>query len=87
MRGTNLNASDFDSHGCLEFLNNAAKSFNRRLQVLCEDLRSEMMNAMIVYVDVFAIKYVRTISLPILLLIYGMIIYISLCYHKVFLLS
>lgn len=78
MRGTN--ASDFDKHGCLEFLNNAAKSFNIQLQAMCEDLRSEMMNAMIVYVDVYAIKYDLIANSA----AYGMMIYISFCYHKVF---
>ncbi|XP_056170487.1 GDSL esterase/lipase At1g09390-like [Syzygium oleosum] len=51
------NASDTDEHGCLKSLNDAAQVFNRQLQSLCEELRSQMKNATIVYVDVFAIKY------------------------------
>ncbi|XP_030532574.2 GDSL esterase/lipase At1g09390-like isoform X3 [Rhodamnia argentea] len=51
------NASDVDEHGCLKSLNDAARVFNRQLQSLCEELRSQMKNATIVYVDVFAIKY------------------------------
>ncbi|KAF8037917.1 hypothetical protein BT93_B0688 [Corymbia citriodora subsp. variegata] len=51
------NASDADEHGCLRSLNDAARVFNRQLQSLCEELRSQIKDATIVYVDVFAIKY------------------------------
>ncbi|KAK9265691.1 hypothetical protein L1049_012580 [Liquidambar formosana] len=51
------NASDFDQFGCLKPLNNGAKAFNEQLRALCEELRSELKNATIVYVDVFSIKY------------------------------
>ncbi|KAI6674513.1 hypothetical protein NL676_002419 [Syzygium grande] len=54
---TTHNASDTDEHGCLKSLNDAAQVFNRQLQSLCEELRSQLKNATIVYVDVFAIKY------------------------------
>jgi phospholipase/lecithinase/hemolysin len=70
-RGTN--ATDFDHYGCLESLNNAAKAFNKQLQALCEDLRSEMKNATIVYVDIYAIKYHLIANSA----DYGMIIYTS----------
>ncbi|KAK3420698.1 hypothetical protein EUGRSUZ_H03206 [Eucalyptus grandis] len=50
-------ASDIDELGCLRSRNDAAREFNRRLQSLCEELRTQMKNATIVYVDVFAIKY------------------------------
>ncbi|KAL3717719.1 hypothetical protein ACJRO7_009196 [Eucalyptus globulus] len=50
-------ASDADEHGCLRFLNDAAQVFNRQLQSLCEELRPQMKDATIVYVDVFTIKY------------------------------
>ncbi|KAK4848192.1 hypothetical protein QYF36_010195 [Acer negundo] len=51
------NASDFDDHGCIKSFNDAAKTFNEQLQVMCEELRSQMKDATIVYVDIFAIKY------------------------------
>ncbi|KAI4341632.1 hypothetical protein MLD38_026330 [Melastoma candidum] len=51
------NASDLDEHGCILFLNNAAKVFNDQLTALCNGLRSELTNATIVYVDLYAIKY------------------------------
>ncbi|KAB1200107.1 GDSL esterase/lipase LIP-4 [Morella rubra] len=55
---TGTYATDFDQCGCLESLNNAAKAFNKQLQALCDELRSDqMMNAMIVYVDIYTIKY------------------------------
>ncbi|KAJ0054333.1 hypothetical protein Pint_00811 [Pistacia integerrima] len=50
-------ASDhLDEDGCIQSLNNAANAFNTQLSVLCEKLRSEMKNATIVYVDIYAIK-------------------------------
>ncbi|KAK3419766.1 hypothetical protein EUGRSUZ_G00524, partial [Eucalyptus grandis] len=50
-------ASDIDELGCLRSRNDAARQFNRLLQSLCKELRSQMKNATIVYVDIFAIKY------------------------------
>ncbi|XP_031280634.1 GDSL esterase/lipase At1g09390-like isoform X2 [Pistacia vera] len=50
-------ASDhLDEYGCIQSLNNAANAFNIQLSALCEKLRSEMKNATIVYVDIYAIK-------------------------------
>ncbi|KAJ6338636.1 hypothetical protein OIU76_008160 [Salix suchowensis] len=49
--------SDFDQHGCLKALNDAAKQFNDQLRLLCEELRSELKNSTIVYVDMFSIKF------------------------------
>ncbi|CAK9166733.1 unnamed protein product [Ilex paraguariensis] len=54
---SNENARIFDKHGCLQSLNEGAQLFNEKLRELCEQLRSEMKNATIVYVDVYAIKY------------------------------
>ncbi|KAH7578200.1 hypothetical protein JRO89_XS01G0352500 [Xanthoceras sorbifolium] len=54
---TAKNASDFDEYGCIKSFNDAAKTFNEELQVLCEELRSQMKDATIVYLDMFAIKY------------------------------
>lgn len=51
------NATELDEHGCLQPLNNAAKTFNAQLRVLCEQLRRELINVTIVYVDIYSIKY------------------------------
>lgn len=47
---------DLDSFGCISSYNAAAKSFNEGLRHMCIGLRSEMKDASIVYVDVYAIK-------------------------------
>ncbi|KAH1081167.1 hypothetical protein J1N35_020928 [Gossypium stocksii] len=51
------NATELDEHGCLQPPNNAAKTFNAQLRVLCEQLRRELINVTIVYVDIYSIKY------------------------------
>lgn len=51
------NASELDEHGCLKPLNDAAKTFNEQLRVFCEQLRPKLVNATIVYVDMYSIKY------------------------------
>ncbi|KAJ4956414.1 hypothetical protein NE237_013197 [Protea cynaroides] len=48
---------DFDPHGCIRSYNDVAQLFNRDLRVLCEEMRSEMAKATIVYVDIYSIKY------------------------------
>nr|GMD48379.1 GDSL esterase/lipase At1g09390 [Ipomoea batatas] len=53
-RGTGNNV---DQHGCISSYNSAARLFNEGLNQLCEKLRSEMKDATIVYVDIYAIKY------------------------------
>ncbi|KAF9595112.1 hypothetical protein IFM89_037046 [Coptis chinensis] len=50
-------ATDTDQYGCIQSLNNAAKEYNKGLFGLCEELRSEMKNATIVYTDIYTIKY------------------------------
>lgn len=45
-----------DQNGCLLPFNNAAKEFNVRLRALCNELRSELKNATIVYTDIYTIK-------------------------------
>ncbi|ONI14742.1 hypothetical protein PRUPE_3G005500 [Prunus persica] len=57
LAGTASNAGNFDDHGCLKFLSDAAKAFNKQLHTLCEEHRSQMGRAIIVYVDIYAIKY------------------------------
>ncbi|KAK4492655.1 hypothetical protein RD792_003473 [Penstemon davidsonii] len=51
------NATDFDQFGCIKSLNEAAKLFNTKLNDLCQELRSQMKNSTIVYVDMYSIKY------------------------------
>ncbi|EHA8586320.1 GDSL esterase/lipase LIP-4 [Cocos nucifera] len=46
-----------DQYGCLMPVNNAAKEFNAQLSTLCDELRSELKDATIVYTDIFTIKY------------------------------
>ncbi|KAL3843567.1 hypothetical protein ACJIZ3_000970 [Penstemon smallii] len=50
-------SNDLDSIGCLSNYNSAASLFNEGLSHLCHELRSEMKDAIIVYVDIYAIKY------------------------------
>lgn len=51
------NASEADEHGCVASMNQAAQEFNSKLNALCEQLRFELQNSTIVYVDVYAAKY------------------------------
>ncbi|BFG36755.1 hypothetical protein CerSpe_230290 [Prunus speciosa] len=48
---------DLDPYGCLSSYNAAARSFNEALLHLCNEMRSELRDAVIVYVDIYAIKY------------------------------
>ncbi|MFS7935017.1 putative alpha-L-fucosidase [Helianthus anomalus] len=48
---------DLDSHGCISTYNSAAKVFNEGLRHLCTELRSELKDSTIVYVDIYTIKY------------------------------
>ncbi|XP_075094674.1 GDSL esterase/lipase At1g09390 [Nicotiana tabacum] len=50
-------SSDLDPHGCLASYNSAAQLFNEGLRHVCQELGSEMKDATIVYVDIYAIKY------------------------------
>ncbi|KAK4435174.1 GDSL esterase/lipase LIP-4 [Sesamum alatum] len=54
---SNGNASDYDEYGCMRSLNEGAKAFNAKLEALSQELRSQMENSTIVYVDVYSIKY------------------------------
>ncbi|KAG6466592.1 hypothetical protein ZIOFF_075601 [Zingiber officinale] len=49
--------SNLDRHGCLITYNDAAKEFNARLSVLCDELNAKLLNATIVYTDIYSIKY------------------------------
>ncbi|CAB4285095.1 unnamed protein product [Prunus armeniaca] len=48
---------DLDPYGCLSSYNAAARSFNEALLDLCNAMSSELKDAVIVYVDIYAIKY------------------------------
>ncbi|GFZ07252.1 GDSL-like Lipase/Acylhydrolase superfamily protein [Actinidia rufa] len=50
-------SNDLDPYGCLSSYNDAARVFNEGLRHLCDEMRSEMKDATIVYVDMYAIKY------------------------------
>ncbi|RWR94379.1 GDSL esterase/lipase [Cinnamomum micranthum f. kanehirae] len=53
----NKDNRDLDPNGCLKSFNDAAKAFNDGLHTLCVEMRSELKNATIVYVDIYTIKY------------------------------
>ncbi|XP_057790371.1 GDSL esterase/lipase LIP-4-like isoform X1 [Salvia miltiorrhiza] len=50
-------ASQVDEHGCVASMNQAAQVFNSQLRDLCQQLRGQMKDSTIVYVDVYSIKY------------------------------
>lgn len=50
-------SEDLDPFGCISSYNTIAKLFNGGLGHLCQELRSELKDATIVYVDIYAIKY------------------------------
>ncbi|GAB2282138.1 hypothetical protein Dimus_016691 [Dionaea muscipula] len=49
--------ADLDRIGCLQVHNRAAKTFNKGLLALCNNMRSILKNAVVVYVDLYSIKY------------------------------
>ncbi|XP_055815144.1 GDSL esterase/lipase LIP-4-like [Solanum dulcamara] len=51
------NSNDVDDYGCVKSMNEAAEAFNNQLHALCEQLRLQMKDTTIVYVDMYAIKY------------------------------
>ncbi|KAG2588492.1 GDSL esterase/lipase LIP-4-like [Panicum virgatum] len=48
---------DLDYSGCLKTLNNGAYEFNNQLRAACDELRSQLRGATIVYTDVLLVKY------------------------------
>ncbi|KAL8529906.1 hypothetical protein ACS0TY_002895 [Phlomoides rotata] len=55
---TTANSSELlDQYGCIYALNQGANAFNSNLNLACQELRTLMTNATIVYVDVYSIKY------------------------------
>ncbi|VFQ73843.1 unnamed protein product [Cuscuta campestris] len=53
----NYSPGELDEHGCAISVNKGALEFNRELFTLCNQLRPQMEGAVIVYVDVYSIKY------------------------------
>ncbi|CAK9145256.1 unnamed protein product [Ilex paraguariensis] len=51
------NNTDLDKIGCLRVHNDVAKAFNRGLRAICKEIRSELKDATIVYVDMYSVKY------------------------------
>lgn len=48
---------DLDPYGCISSYNSAARVFNEGLHHLCIEMRSELKDANVVYVDIYSIKY------------------------------
>ena len=46
-----------DRHGCISSFNAVATLFNTALRSLCQNMRDELKDTSIVYVDIYAIKY------------------------------
>ncbi|KAL9234915.1 hypothetical protein vseg_009728 [Gypsophila vaccaria] len=49
--------TEFDEFGCISSYNSAAKLFNAALLHLCQEMRSQLVDATIVHVDIYSIKY------------------------------
>ncbi|CAL4949996.1 unnamed protein product [Urochloa decumbens] len=49
--------ADLDAHGCLKTYNAAARRFNAQLAAAIGQLRQRMVDAALVFVDMYAIKY------------------------------
>eukprot|EP01018_Ginkgo_biloba_P009746 Gb_07748 [translate_table: standard] len=49
--------SEVDENGCAAAYNRAARTFNSQLQNVCKQLRKQLSNATIIYVDIYNIKY------------------------------
>ncbi|KAH6768918.1 hypothetical protein C2S51_014254 [Perilla frutescens var. frutescens] len=56
------NASEVDEYGCIAIFNELAQELNSELDVMCQQLRFELENSTIVYVDVYSIKYNQLIA-------------------------
>ena len=48
---------DVDPSGCILTHNSVAQLFNEALLHLCQEIKYEMVDATIVYVDIYSIKY------------------------------
>lgn len=73
------NSNDVDDYGCVKSMNEAAEAFNNQLHALCEQLRLQMKDTTIVYVDMYAIKYDLIANSS----VYGEFSYVCLCQHFV----
>ncbi|XP_076902588.1 GDSL esterase/lipase At1g09390-like [Bidens hawaiensis] len=52
-----IKTTELDPHSCISSYNSAAKLHNEGLHHLCTELRSELKDSTIVYVDIYTIKY------------------------------
>lgn len=52
-----MQSKDLDPYGCISSYNSAARVFNEGLRHLCIEMRSELKDANVVYVDIYSIKY------------------------------
>lgn len=52
-----VQSKDLDSKGCISSYNDAANIFNDELKRLSQDIKSELKDSNIVYVDIYSIKY------------------------------
>ncbi|KAL4571175.1 hypothetical protein LXL04_017926 [Taraxacum kok-saghyz] len=50
-------SKQLDPNGCISTYNSAANLFNEGLRHLCAQLRSELKDATVIYVDIYSIKY------------------------------
>ena len=50
-------SNDLDGAGCKIVYNDGSKAFNKGFAILCDKLRSELMGATVVCVDMYSIKY------------------------------
>ncbi|KAI3891314.1 hypothetical protein MKX03_036216 [Papaver bracteatum] len=51
------NSTDLDRIGCYKVHNDVSIAFNKGLKALCEELRSTFIDATVVHVDIYSIKY------------------------------
>nr|XP_043620269.1 GDSL esterase/lipase At3g62280-like [Erigeron canadensis] len=49
--------ADLDKIGCYRVHNDVSKLFNKGLRSMCNELKSELKDAVIMYVDIYTIKY------------------------------
>jgi len=49
--------SELDEHGCAVAYNRACQTFNLHLKNVCHQLRAQLSDVTIVYVDIYSIKY------------------------------
>ncbi|KAK6937229.1 GDSL lipase/esterase, partial [Dillenia turbinata] len=61
---TSKNTSDLDPYGCLQSLNDAAKTFNEKLHLMCDELRVELKNATILSILICLSSDMISLAMP-----------------------